>query len=68
MILPAKGQRTTEFWSAVVGTGVLVNGLFHSYDAAVYAGAIILASYSLARGIAKAGFGRASNDASRRTV
>lgn len=59
MILPARGHRTTEFYGAVCGVLVLVFGLAAHADAATYAGAAILSAYQLARGIAKAGFGRA---------
>lgn len=62
MILPAKGQRTTEFYIAgAVGLGVLCVGLWQHWDAALYSGAVLLVGYALSRGIAKAGFGRAAH-------
>lgn len=62
MILPAKGQRTTEFFVAICGVLVLAFGVWKGLNAEVYAGAAVISSYALSRGIAKAGFGRAAHE------
>jgi hypothetical protein len=62
MVLPKRGHRTTEFYvAAVAGVVALSFGVVLHWDAALYAGAALESAYALARGIAKAGFGRAAH-------